>query len=58
MSEVMGIRLKDDEKELIERAAASERQLGDRKGVSSWARGVLLREARRVVKAAEQEVSE
>jgi hypothetical protein len=51
MSDVMGLRLRDDEKKLIERAAELEAPPGDRGGASAWARRVLLREAQRVVDA-------
>jgi len=47
----MGLRLRDDEKKLIERAAELEAPPGDRGGASAWARRVLLREAQRVVDA-------
>jgi hypothetical protein len=49
MSEVMGVRLLDREKEMIEQAAELEAEPGDRGGASSWLRRVGLREARRVL---------
>jgi len=55
MSEVLGLRLRDDEWQLLERAAELEAQPGDRGGMSTWVRRVALREAQRVVDAAERE---
>lgn len=55
MSEVMGLRLRDDEKKLIGQAAELEKEPGDRGGASSWARRVVLREAQRVVEQAKAE---
>ena len=52
MNEVLGVRLRKDERKLVHEAASIEMQLGDRGGASSWARRVLLREAKRVVDAA------
>lgn len=51
MDDIFGLRLRKQEKKLIERAAALEASLGDRGGASAWARRVLLREAQRVVDA-------
>lgn len=44
-----GIRLTNDELMLIKDAAEASKEPGDRGGSSSWARRVLLKEAKRVV---------
>lgn len=46
---VLGIRLNDDEEALVNQAAQLELQPGDRGGSTSWARRVLIREAKKVV---------
>lgn len=48
-SAVFGVRLTDDERNLIYAAATAEAAIGDRAGASAWARKILLKEARRVV---------
>ena len=58
MSKQLGIRLTDEEDALIERATALQTELGDRGGSAAWARRVILREAHRVVKAADGEQSD
>jgi hypothetical protein len=45
---VLGIRLSDEERSLVERAMRLETRLGDRGGSAAWARRVILREAERV----------
>jgi uncharacterized protein (DUF1778 family) len=50
---VMGLRLREDEKKLIEDAAKLQAEPGERGGASSWMRRVILREARRVMEAAQ-----
>ena len=52
MSEVLGIRLQEDELELVRRATELQKEPGDRGGQSAWARKVILREAARVVATA------
>lgn len=46
---VLGIRLNEDEEALVDQAAQLELQPGDRGGATSWARRIILREAKKVV---------
>lgn len=51
MTSMFGIRLSDEERALVDEAAVRAVRPGDRGGSSTWARSVLLREARVVVEA-------
>ena len=53
----MAIRLSTEEKDLIDRAAQAAMEPGDRGGSSSWARRVLLREAKSVVDVLKNEAT-
>lgn len=46
---MIGVRLSDDERQVVEKAAEKEKQLGDRGGLAAWARRALLREAQRIL---------
>ena len=52
----MGVRLSHDEWFLIESASLIDVKLGDRGGVSAWARRVLLAEAHKFVEKVELQV--
>jgi hypothetical protein len=48
-SKTLSIPLTDAERQLLEAAFSKEKPLGDRGGITAWARQVLLREAKQRV---------
>lgn len=49
MSKTISVRFTDEEEQVVQKAAKTEKQPGDRGGVSGWLRRIVLREAKKVV---------
>ena len=57
-NKTLAIPLTEDERQLVEAAFSQEKRLGDRGGVTAWARQVLLREAAHVARQAAAEIAQ